>query len=1273
MQTQQRGNGGHGAGAARGGAARDNCAAPVPADEGTRLDALARLDAVRPDADRALQELADDARALFGTALCLVNLVTADTQYFRAWSGALPVEIVRARQIPREQSMCRHVAATGSPLAVPDLGADARFSGEATFHHFGLRFYAGAPLVTSDGHAVGSLCLLDPDPRPFDAGQLATLTAFARAAVGRLEALATLGRERAASRDKDALLVALRAASQEEALRHAAELARVLALAHDLIAIIGFDGVIRRINPACLPLLGYRPDELLGRSVAGLIHPDDRAATVAVLGTDVRSFTNRYLRRDGTIVWLEWQAMPVPGDGAMYCVARDITARAAAEAALADALRDHEQIMEAVPDIIYRLDLGARLVGWNRRMEEVTGYAPGALADRPALDFFPPRDQPRIAAAIAEALARGFVEVEADFRREDGALIPYQWTSSPLRDGRDAVIGLTGVGRDITARRVAEEAQRRSEERLRHVVADIAAILTVTDADGTITLSEGRGLAALGAAPGQMVGRSIFEVFDGDPTIMADLGRGMAGERFSTVRDYRGTRFENHYSPLVGPDGTPAGGIVVSVDITARVATEVALRESEARNNAILDATPDILLLLGRDGVYRDFRSPRERAASPARDFYIGHHLRERHTPEFAALMLRQIAATLDTGAMQVFEYFLETPNGRAEFEARLVPSGPDEVLGTVRNITEQKRAEEARRRSEEHARAIVDSAFDAIVTMGTDGLIRSFNPAADRIFGRAAAAAIGQPMTILMPERFRDAHGGGMRRYLASGQAHILGQVLEVQGRRADGTPFPLELTVTAVHDEGELFFTGMMRDIGERKAFAARLEHQAFHDALTDLPNRARFLDRLERALARPWGDREHLAVLLLDLDQFKVVNDSLGHGVGDELLVAVAGRLRAALRARDVVARLGGDEFAILLDPVADVGEAGRIADGLLRALAAPLALAGREFVVGGSIGVAPAAAAASAADLLRAADLALYRAKDGGKGRHAIFDAGLHAAASARLALEAALRRALAEGEFLLHYQPQIALATGRIVGVEALVRWAHPTRGLVPPGDFIPLAEETGLIVPLGRWVLTEACRQARAWAAARPGDPPLTMGVNLSARQLLQPDLAGEIAGVLRETGVAPGLIQLELTESVLMEDATASLALLGRLRALGVGLALDDFGTGYSSLAYLKRFPVDVLKVDKAFVTGLGRERADAAIAGAVITLAHALGMAVVAEGIETAGEAALLRGLGCETGQGYYFARPLPPDALAARLARRGGEPRIWVGAADPRHARE
>jgi diguanylate cyclase (GGDEF)-like protein len=445
------------------------------------------------------------------------------------------------------------------------------------------------------------------------------------------------------------------------------------------------------------------------------------------------------------------------------------------------------------------------------------------------------------------------------------------------------------------------------------------------------------------------------------------------------------------------------------------------------------------------------------------------------------------------------------------------------------------------------------------------------------------------------------------------------------------------------------------LRREVRRRQDLEAELQHQAFYDTLTGLPNRALFLDRLGHALARTRRVDEGLAVLFLDLDDFKLVNDSLGHAAGDELLRGVAQRLTASLRPGDTAARFGGDEFTVLLEQVADATEAAAIAERLRVALAVPLSVAGRSLVAGVSVGLAGSFVgedAATASALLQAADLALYQAKAAGKGQLVVFDDSMQRRATARLELVHALRQAVAHEDFVVYYQPQIDTASGQLVGVEALVRWQHPERGLVEPVDFIGLAEETGLILPLGLWVLRMACRQAQSWRAQNDGRP-LLLSVNLSPMQVRQPDLVAEVAAILAETGLPADALCLEITESVLLEDAEATTRTLQALRALGVHLAIDDFGTGYASLSYLQRFPVETVKIDRSFIAALGESAGGMAIVEAVTALAHQLGLAVVAEGIETAAQSALVEQVGCDQSQGFYVAHPLPAEELVRLFA--------------------
>jgi diguanylate cyclase (GGDEF)-like protein/PAS domain S-box-containing protein len=556
-------------------------------------------------------------------------------------------------------------------------------------------------------------------------------------------------------------------------------------------------------------------------------------------------------------------------------------------------------------------------------------------------------------------------------------------------------------------------------------------------------------------------------------------------------------------------------------------------------------------------------------------------------------------------------------------------------------------------RASEERFRALVQHAADVILVLEGDGTVRHVSPAVQTVLGYDPERLVGTNGWTLVHQGdvpSAQAFQSDLVRHPGSSQT------LELRWQHRDGSMRWLEVKGTnLLQQAGVRAIVLNARDITRHKALEQQLVQRALHDQLTGLPNRMLFMDRLEHALERSARRGKFVGVLFLDLDRFKLVNDNFGHDRGDQLLVEVTRRLRGCLRRVDTIARIGGDEFTVLLEDVTSAGDGALVAERITEALRAPFRIDGQEIFVGASIGIALGAPdqGTTAQGLLRNADIAMYRAKANGRACFEVFKASMRETVRGRLKMEAELRRALERGELRLHYQPKIDLRTGRLVGLEALVRWEHPERGMVPPGSFIPMAEETGLILPIGRWVLETACRQAGLWRADAEIEGGLTMAVNLSPRQFRHPRLVEDIGQVLSGTSLEPAGLEVEITEGTAMGDADATVKTLEHLKALGVRLAIDDFGTGYSSLGYLKRFPIDVLKVDRSFVAGLPGNAGDAAIVRAVVGLTRALGLKAVAEGVETEQQLDELRALGCDQGQGYLFGKPMPADA-AVRLLR-------------------
>jgi diguanylate cyclase (GGDEF)-like protein/PAS domain S-box-containing protein len=557
---------------------------------------------------------------------------------------------------------------------------------------------------------------------------------------------------------------------------------------------------------------------------------------------------------------------------------------------------------------------------------------------------------------------------------------------------------------------------------------------------------------------------------------------------------------------------------------------------------------------------------------------------------------------------------------------------------------------------SEQRLAALVQHASDAIVVIEQDGSALYASPAVERLLGYGVDELPLFDQHLVHPDQL------GYAENLFKGVLDQAGNTawFELQLKRRDGEYRWFEIGVTNLcDDEAVGGFVCNIRDISERRSAQEELTFQAHHDALTLLPNRWFFLERLEQAQRAARADASLVAVLFLDVDRFKLINDSLGHEVGDRLLLSVAERLSASLRPGDIVARFGGDEFTVLLADLADSETALVVCDRIIEAMREPVVIDGHELFVSSSVGLALSRGGVErATDLLRQADLAMYVAKEKGRGRWELFDPSFAPHVIERLELEGDLWRALEHGELIVQFQPEVELRSGNVISTEALLRWQHPRRGMLEPDSFIPLAEESSLIVAIDRFVLREACQWSRRWTNLRTGDDPLVVSVNLSPRFMRQSDVVADITAVLRESGVDPCCIQLEITERSAVTDLETTCAQLHQLRALGVRVAVDDFGTGYSSLSYLKQLPIDVLKLDKSFVDGLDEAASDLAIVQAIVTMGHALGVKITAEGVERKEQASLLRELGCDSAMGWLWSKAVPAEQLAS-VAEAGFKP--------------
>jgi diguanylate cyclase (GGDEF)-like protein/PAS domain S-box-containing protein len=1047
----------------------------------------------------------------------------------------------------------------------------------------------------------------------------------------------------------------------EAALRASEERFRALVQdSSDVFLIAQPDGVVSFASPSLERVLGLAPEDLVGTTGTLMVHPDD-LHLLDDLDERLREpgaqtvLTFRSRHADGRWRWIETSVRNLldhPHIGGIISIFRDVTERVEAEVALRESEGRLRAVLEHNRDAHGLLD-GTGTVLWaSPGLEEMLGWKPDEVLGTSAFDLVHPDDLTAALTRFAETMAPEQPDpIELRIAHADGRWMPIE-VAAALWPSADGELGLVISLRDISWRVDAERALRQNEERFRALVQHSHDGVVVLDPETGVTYASPALEQLFGRTGHEMIGMSGLELVHPDDTeetaakltAIIETPEARASLRVR-VQHASGDWVWVECTAVNLLDNEAVEGIVINIrDVTEHTAAEQAVRESEELFRSLSQSSPTGVFQMLPNG---------ECTYVNERFLEITGYARE----DLLGLGWHRLIHPEDRDAIDGIDDFEQLYGEPLQLELRVVRSdgstrwaaihtGPmfdadggfSGAVGTFEDVTERMEAT----RDTQRLTDIFEATQDLVAIADDQADLLYLNRSARAFFGLPAygrlhnfdfLAQLGADLV----DRITDLVQPSLER---DGMWHG-----ELPLLRADGAVVPHRVQLLAHKNEDGVaeFFSAMLHDISERKEIEDRLAHQATHDPLTALPNRSLLLDRLDQALRRARRNHRRVAVLFLDLDHFKVVNDSLGHGLGDRLLIAIAERLQTALRPADTVARFGGDEFVVLCEDLVNQEDAVAIADRVNDAISGPFVIDDTEVFVGVSIGIAfPDDNEADPETLIRDADAAMYQAKDRGRARWVVFDNAMRASAVDRLDIENALRRALDRRELRVFYQPLIDLETGEINGVEALLRWEHSERGLLLPGDFIAVAEETGLIVPMGSWVLDQACRQAQRWQASIPDLKPLVVAVNLSGRQLGHPRLVEDVAAIIADTGIDPANLELEITESVLMDDVEMSEETLGRLKTLGVKLVVDDFGTGYSSLSYLRRFPVDVLKVDQSFVDGLGADPGDSAIVTAIVTLAHTLGLRAVAEGVETKEQLTELRRLGCDTAQGFYFAKP-------------------------------
>jgi len=894
----------------------------------------------------------------------------------------------------------------------------------------------------------------------------------------------------------------------------------------------------------------------------------------------------------------------------------------------------------------------------NRAFCEMTGYAREELEGQSFRRITHPEDVSRDEEHLR--LIRAGLEpaatVDKRFLRKDGDEIWVRRSAAVVRDAGGQARYVIGAFIDLTEQRQKDRALHQMNAFLKAIVEASPVAIYTTDRDGLINLWNTAAERIFGFTREQALGkRAPFVPEDRKNEARGLRERVLAGEVLSGLELERrradGTAIviNGSAAPLRDADNEVSGMLVACVDVTGAKRAAGDLEQHLHFTRALLDAIPNPVYFKDREGRYGLYNRAWDELFGGGRDWIgkttqdlLGEEAAREHAERERPLLERPASTTYEmlTAAAGDMRQMLHNKVSFVDRSGEVAG-----LIGVITDVTRYKETERALEASEARFRVLTESSLDLISVVDEKGCILYQSPALRHLLGFEPADTLGRNVAELVHPDDLEHATAAFRRIIETRQSS---EPVEFRLRHRDGMWRTFESLGTNClsnpHIHGVVFNS---RDVTDRKVIQQRIQHLAYHDNLTGLPNRSLLQDRLAHSIARAERTNRKVAVLFIDLDNFKNINDTLGHDVGDELLRQVSRRLSDCVRLEDTIARQGGDEFIVLLDALDDSRGASVVAQKILNSLRQPFTLGGTEQHVSGSVGISLFPEdGRDPQTLMKNADTAMFHGKGLGKNTYQYFTAQMNIAVKRRMTLESALRRAVMQKDFVLQYQPQIDLETGEILAVEALVRWETEDSGTVMPGDFIPLAEETGLINEIGEWVLREGCRQAKEWLDMGLGRR--RMAINLSARQFSDRGFLDMVTRVLAETGLEPALLELEITESQVMRQTEGMILLLTKLAAMGVQLAIDDFGTGYSSLSYLKRLPIQKLKIDQSFVRDITVDPNDTAIVVAIINMARSLELETIAEGVETAGQLALLRSKGCRVAQGFYFSPPLKADAL-------------------------